>query len=356
MKMAKSYGKQMLQSAQFALFGVAGLLIGCNMSLNAAETTTNADGKIVYNNPIVEQRADPWIYKDTDGTYYFIGSHPEYNQIVLRSAKTINGLKDATEKVLWRKHASGPMSKHIWAPELHKVDGKWYIHFAASRAEDIWHISMYALVNDSANPMEGSWREAGQVDSGWENFALDATMFEHKGKRYMIWAQANKERTYNTALWMAEMTGPTSIDTKNVIKLTEPTLPWEIITYKVNEGPAVLIRNGKVFVTYSASATDHNYTMGLLWADADADLMDEKSWNKSQEPVFSTNEAVKRYGPGHNSFTVAEDGKTDVLIYHARTYKELIGNPLTDPNRDARARVITWDENGFPVFGQELAD
>ncbi|MER2490474.1 glycoside hydrolase family 43 protein [Catenovulum sediminis] len=308
-----------------------------------------------YNNPIAPQRADPWVYKDTDDTYYFIASVPEFDRIILRQSDTINGIKTAEEKVVWRKHASGPMSYHIWAPELHKIDGKWYIYFAAAKAEDIWHIRMYALSNDSANPMEGEWVEEGQVDSGWESFALDATTFTHKGKRYKIWAQQDRDASYNTALWMAEMTSPTSIK-QPVIQLTKPELPWEIIGYKVNEGPAVLIRNGKVFVTYSASATDHNYTMGLLWADVDADLMDPASWSKSQEPVFSSNPDLKRYGPGHNSFTVAEDGKTDLMIYHARTYKELIGNPLTDPNRDARVRVIKWKDNGFPDFGQTLAD
>ncbi|WP_228710859.1 glycoside hydrolase family 43 protein [Saccharobesus litoralis] len=311
---------------------------------------------MTYNNPLVEQRADPWIHKDTDNMYYFIGSAPEFDRIVLRGADSINGLSSAPEKVIWTKHESGPMSKHIWAPEIHKIDGKWYVYFAASRAEDIWHISMYALSNDSANPLEGEWKEEGQVDSGWENFALDATQFAHNGKRYMIWAQSNKERTYNTALWMAEMTSPTSIDTSNVIVLTEPELDWETIGYKVNEGPAVLIRNGKVFVTYSASATDHNYAIGLLWADENADLMDPASWNKSPKPVFSTNESLKRYGPGHNGFTVAEDGKTDLLIYHARSYRDLIGDPLSDPNRHARIRKITWDENGFPDFGQDLDD
>ncbi|WP_232824767.1 glycoside hydrolase family 43 protein [Algibacillus agarilyticus] len=321
-----------------------------------SDTNTLAETPMTYNNPLVEQRADPWIYKDTDETYYFIGSVPEFDRIILRSAKTINGLTNAAEKTVWRKHTTGPMSKHIWAPELHKIDDKWYIYFAASRAEDIWHISMYALSNSSANPMEGEWIEEGQVDSGWENFALDATTFKHKGKRYMIWAQSNKERSYNTALWMAEMTGPTSIDTSNVIVLTKPELAWETIGYKVNEGPAVIIRNGKVFVTYSASATDHNYAMGLLWADVDSDLMNEASWHKNPTPVLSTNEDVKRYGPGHNGFTVAEDGVTDLLIYHARDYRDLIGDPLSDPNRHARIRKVNWDENGFPVFGQALDD
>ena len=52
----------------------------------------------------------------------------------------------------------------------------------------------------------------------------------------------------------------------------------------------------------------------------------------------------------------AEDGKTDIMVYHARDYKEIEGASLNDPNRDTRLRVLHWDENGFPDFRQELGD
>jgi GH43 family beta-xylosidase len=59
---------------------------------------------VKYNNPIAEQRADPWIYKDSDGTYYFVATAPEFDRIEIRAAKTINGLKNAPAKTVWRKH------------------------------------------------------------------------------------------------------------------------------------------------------------------------------------------------------------------------------------------------------------
>ena len=45
----------------------------------------------------------------------------------------------------------------------------------------------------------------------------------------------------------------------------------------VNEGAAVLKRNGRIFITYSGSATDSNYAMGLLTADETATLLDPES-------------------------------------------------------------------------------
>ena len=52
--------------------------------------------------------------------------------------------------------------------------------------------------------------------------------------------------------------------------------------------------------------------------------------------------------PGHNSFTVSEDGADDILVFHARTYKEIAGDPLYDPNRHTFIRKIRWTADGMP--------
>ena len=89
----------------------------------------------VFTNPLVPQRADPWVWKHSDGYDYFIATVPAYDLIELRRATSIQGLATAEPKVIWRRHERGPMSHHIWAPELHFIDGKWYVYFAAGRAE-----------------------------------------------------------------------------------------------------------------------------------------------------------------------------------------------------------------------------
>ena len=187
----------------------------------------------------------------------------------------------------------------------------------------------------------------------WGSFKLDATTFEHRGRRYYVWAQAEPEIAVNTSLYIAEMASPFAIAGAPV-RISTPTLPWETVGFKVNEGAAVLVRNGRVFMTYSASATDANYCMGLLTADEDADLLDPRSWVKSPEPVFRTNEATSRYGQGHGRLTVAEDGVTDVLVYHARDDRQITGDPLFDPNRHARVQKLYWHPDGTPLFGVPL--
>ena len=101
----------------------------------------------------------------------------------------------------------------------------------------------------------------------------------------------------------------------------------------------------------SSSATDSTYCMGLLTAKDGSDLLDPKSWNKSDKPVLVTNEKKGIFGPGHNSFTTSRDGKADYLIYHARPYSEVdLDFALYDPNRHTWVKRISYDTDGNPVF------
>ena len=88
-------------------------------------------------NPLIPQRADPHLTHHTDGYYYFMGTVPEYDRLELRRAKSIAALATAEPKTIWRKHDTGAMGAHIWAPELHFIAGKWYVYFAAGAAEKV---------------------------------------------------------------------------------------------------------------------------------------------------------------------------------------------------------------------------
>ena len=303
--------------------------------------------------PLIEQRADPCIYRHGDGYYYFIASVPEYDRLELRRSKTLAGLANAEPVTVWRKPDSGPYSDLIWAPEIHYIDGTWAIYFAAAPSreikDDLFQHRMYALTTTAANPLEGEW-QLDQVDSGIDTFCLDATSFEHRGQRYYLWAQKGPGISGNSNLYIAPQESPTRI-AGDPVCLTIPECDWETIGFAVNEGPAVTVRHGRVFIAYSASATNHNYCMGLLYADEDADLLDPASWAKSPEPVFQSCYKRGIYGPGHNSFTVSEDGQQDILVYHARTYTEIEGDPLWDPNRHTYIKSFEWSDDGMPVFG-----
>ncbi len=310
---------------------------------------------MAWSNPLVEHRADPHVFLHSDGYYYLAATVPEYDRIEIRRAQTIGGLSDAPAKVVWTKHERGPMAAHIWAPEIHFVDGKWYIYFTAAPSSDIWAIRLFALENDSANPLEGDWVEKGQIKLAWESFSLDATTFEHRGTRYLVWTQRGDAPYDGTNIYIAEMDSPTSITGKPVM-LTSPEYGWETRGYRVNEAPAVLVRNGKVFMTYSASATDANYCLGMLVADADANLLEVGSWKKSSEPVLGSSPENSQFGPGHNSFTTMPDGEKVILVYHARSYEKIEGDPLHNADRATRAQELGWNPDGTPDFGVPVPD
>jgi GH43 family beta-xylosidase len=326
------------------------VLLACATS---AAASTFAE-PLRWSNPLVEQRADPHVTFHA-GNYYLTATVPEYDRIEVRRAASLDGLRAAPPAVIWKRHQSGPMSWHIWAPELHRIDGRWYVYFAASRAESIWDIRMFVLENAGPDPIEGSWIEKGEIRTQWESFSLDATTFEHRGARYLAWAQKDPHIKGNTNLYLARMDTPWSI-TGTPVRLSKPDLEWEQIRYWVNEGPAVLVRNGRVFMTYSASGTDANYCLGLLTADANADLLDTGSWTKETRPVFATWTVTGQYGPGHNSFTTSKDGKVDIMVYHARNYREIEGDPLQNPDRHTRAQIVAWRPDGTPHFGVPVPD
>ena len=303
-----------------------------------------------YRFPLIEQRADPFIYKHFDGYYYFTASVPSYDRIEIRRALIIDGLPSAKPKVVWRRRNEGEMSCLIWAPEIHYINDQWLIYFAAGHTMEVLDHRMYALACDVANPMEGSFVELGRINTGKEAFALDATSFVLEGLQYLVWAEQDQSILGHSNIYIARMTNPVTLATQPTL-LSWPSYDWECVRFKVNEGPAVLFHDRRVFISYSASGVGREYCIGLLWADLGTDLLHASSWTKSEKPVFTTSQENGWFGPGHNSFTVAEDDKTDLIVYHARPYAEIAGDPLFDPNRHTLVQPFSWDSEGMPMFG-----
>ena len=311
------------------------------------------DKNFNYREPWIMQRADPYVYHK-DGIYYFTGSMPKYDCITLRKSESLLGLADAQEVVVWKRHETGPMSEHVWAPELHYLYGKWYLYFAAGEKEDIWKIRPYVLECEGDDPITGNWVEKGMIqpaegdEFSFQAFSLDATVFKNKEKYYYVWAEKVGVGKQISNLYIAEMESPIKLKTVQVL-LTTPDYEWERYGFWVNEGPSVIHHEGKIYLTYSASDTGVNYCVGMLSVDEDADVLDSANWKKERNPVLKTDESLAIYGPGHNCFTEDEEGNV-VMVFHARTEKDLVGNPLYVPNRHAMMLEVKWDEEGKPVF------
>lgn len=95
-------------------------------------------------------------------------------------------------------------------------------------------------------------------------------------------------------------------------------------------------------------------------------MLDASAWKKQAYPVLTSSDVPGEYGPGHNSFTVDEEGNP-VFVYHARgeaCYKDECNwanqDPLYDPCRDARLKRVHWSVDGAPIlkmsYAEELAE
>ncbi len=299
-----------------------------------------------FRNPVLSSAPDPWVIRKDDW-YYF--THTTGNSIRLYRSRSISDLSKAEVKTVWTPPLMGMNSKNIWAPEIHFINDKWYFYYAADDGNNDNH-RMWVLENTSADPFAGTWVDRGKLELPEDRWAIDGTIFAHQDKLYFMWSGWEGTINGRQDIYITTMTDPFTADGPR-IKLSQPEHPWEKggAPPEVNEGPQFIHHDDKMFITFSASGcwTDQ-YTLGLLYASATDDILDPASWIKFPEPVFRTNASGGAFGPGHNGFFKSPDGEEDWIVYHANNSSGLgCGNA-----RSFRMQKFTWDENGFPVFGE----
>ena len=308
-----------------------------------------------FTNPLLPTGADPSvIYRE--GFYYYMQTTGA--NLTIWKTRDITDLRDAEKRVVWTPPASGPYSHQIWAPELHFLDGKWYIYFAADSGTNQTH-RIWVLENPSRDPLEGTWIMKGKLAAPEDKWAIDPTVFRDNGKLYAVWSGWQGDVNGEQDIYIARMKNPWTIEGHRVL-ISRPTFPWEefgdlsgqkISHVNVNEGPEVLKHGGKIFVIYSASGcwTDH-YALGMLTASADSDPLDPAAWKKTTHVMFAGSPSAQAFGTGHNTFFQSPDKKQYWIIYHA--------NPAANEGcgkfRSPRAQPFTWNQDGTPNFGKPV--
>jgi GH43 family beta-xylosidase len=300
-----------------------------------------------FKNPIMVNGADPWVYRHSDGNYYFMVSLQE--RLDLWSSKSLSAIAQGTRHTIWVPKADGPCSKNIWAPEIHFIGGKWYVYFTANDGGGDETRRIYVLENQSPDPLEKIWVEKGAINTQYAG--LDGTVLQHNGELYFLYAGYGNFPDYGSAIYIAQMTNPWTLKGANIL-LTKPEYDWEKQGgMAINEGPAILKRNGRIFLVYSASTTwTEDYCLGMLTASELSDLMTPMSWLKSNKSVFKKSVENKAVAPGHNSFTKSPDGKEDWIVYHAISGTS--GEKLNLDFRSTRAQKFEWNADGAPNFGE----
>ena len=326
---------------------LTGLAFYAIVGAATAQTVVAQEGQAsrdsTFTNPIVTTQATPdpsVVYHD--GWYYFTGTFAPSEGLWVWKSRTLTDWSDAIKQKVWDAPETGPMSRQIWAPELQRLRGKWYLYFTASDGEDDHH-RHYVLEADAPT---GPYKNKGRVDESFDRYAIDGSVLQTEdGRLYWMYTTYQK-------LGLVPMANPWTVDsTDRRITLATPTEPWERGWI---EAPEPLVHDGRVFVIYSAghSATPH-YMLGRITHTGGA-IMDPSAWEKHPDPVFKPYIGPEGavYTTGHNSFTTSPDGTEHWIVYHGKAWADPKKHGFA--GRMARAQRFTWRPDGTPDFGSPI--
>ncbi|MBQ9429487.1 MAG: glycoside hydrolase family 43 protein, partial [Clostridia bacterium] len=297
----------------------------------------------ILENPIFSAipAGDPHILYDGEtGYYYAVYSAPKNDRVTLYRAKTIAELGKAQGKDVYVAGADREIKHKLFAPELHKVDGKWYIYASgATSTEDknetpSRSVRLFCLEAIGDDPF-GDYIFKGFLND--DILAIDAHVFTYKGENYV--SAARILSGVGNTIMLAKLENPWTVDTARVAVISTPVLGYETLSGRINEGPFAFEHDGKLFILYSCN-DGPNYSLGLLELTGD-DLLNKTSWTKHDKAVFTGTASV--ISPGHCSVFLSPDGSQYWLAYH--TSNKAVGRAIS-------IKRFTFDENGQPVLGQ----
>ncbi|PAZ09467.1 hydrolase [Streptomyces sp. SA15] len=320
------------------------------LSAGIAQPASAAPGR-PYTNPIKAQKgADPWL-EYYNGNYYLITT-TFTNKLLMRKAPTLAGLATAPSVQVWEDSTSS-RGTNFWAPEIHFIDGRWYLYYSAGQVGAACCDSQrtHVLESAGADPMgpytyKNKLAGSNLTPGGW---LIDASVLRLGGSLYLLGSGFVGGSAQS--LVIAPMSNPYTLASSTFSVISQPTNSWERSGAPVNEAPVALQRNGQTFVTFSASSCQTaDYKLGMLTYTG-GDPLSASSWAKAAGPIFQRNDANRVYGPGHNGFFTSPDGTENWIVYHANS----ASNGGCGNGRTTRAQKFTWNANGTPNLGTPVA-
>lgn len=314
-------------------------LSSCLLTFPAIRATADS----MFTNPIVARGADPWVVLWKDA-YYLCQSGGGFGVWVSRSEQLQN-MGRGNRQLVWNPPKGMAWSKELWAPEMHYLQGKWWIYVAADDGDNAHH-RMYVLEGDKEDP-QAPYTFRGKITAPTDRWAIDATILKMPDEKlYCVWSGWEGKTNVAQHLYIAPMSNPWTISGERV-RISSPEYDWELHgNPRINEGPEILRHGTNMFIIYSASGSwGDDYCLGqLAWTGGN--VMDPKSWVKNPQPVFSRTENV--FGPGHCSFTKSRDGAEDWIVYHSAIRSG------AGWNRQINIQKFTWNTDGSPNFGRPV--
>lgn len=306
-----------------------------------------------YDFPFATNRADPCISKWKD-KYYFIATNDadSNHTLYIREADTIPQLLNAKEELILDSITYDDIGGLLWAPELHVVDDELYIFHAATPGE-FFHEECHVMAlrkggnptckDDWSRPMRVIKKDGSYLCEAGKTISLDMTCFKWNDDYYVSWSE-RQFLPVDIGAWLyiakIDSKEPWKLITDPVL-LSKPDYGWANNHTFVDEGPFALIRDGRIFLTFSSAAVDATYVVSYLTAKSGADLLNLDNWTKCNYPILSSRSVEGEYGPGHNSYVIDDEGNV-WNAYHAR--------PGVEGPRSSGLRRVHFDIYGYPVL------
>jgi GH43 family beta-xylosidase len=277
---------------------------------------------------------DPWVVAH-EGSLLLL-QVADKRRIVVKRLRDLSRMDRNVAKVIWTPSGPTRHLRQVWAPELHHIDGRWYVYFTATDGRPGGHRT-YALVAD--DPL-GPYLTLGSVcDPAHDLWAIDLTVFPNAGRLYAVWSGWDGPHDgFPQNLYIAPMANPWTISGERQC-LSRPQHGWETSVAPVNEGPSVIRHpvSGRLFILYAADASwTQSYKTGLL-AWTGGEVTDPASWQKLPRPLFT--------GGGHGC--VVDTPAESHFVYH----RKLSGDPGW-ADREICVAHFEWDPDGYPVVRQ----
>lgn len=276
---------------------------------------------------------DPFILLH-NGTYYMYATSAKDGFLLWTS----ENLCDWTEGGYCYKDS--PWGEcDFWAPEVHERNGKFYLVYTA-RWKKNHSLRIGMAISDSPEGPFKDLKDEPLFDYGYA--AIDATLFRDGEKEYFYYVRDCSENVVNGVHTSEIYACGISEDYTALVgepkKISLPDLDWEHKSgpeWLWNEGPALLKREGKYYLNYSANCyATRDYSVGC--SESDSPL---GPFVKYDAPILTYKQDVYS-GPGHNCFFVGKDGKLYTAFHVHTDYEKPSGN------RRACIAEVCFDENG----------
>ena len=209
---------------------------------------------------------------------------------------------------------------HFWAPEVIYHHGKFVMHYTAL-SRKLKSLRLGVAVADNPKGPFVDVHNAPMFDFGYA--AIDGSVLVCDEGNFFYYSRDCSENYVNgvktSQLYCIRMNDDLTEVVGEPVLVTTPEEEFELksmsleVPHLWNEGPCIIIRDGKYVMNYSANFyASNDYAICVATADHPMG-----PWKKSvNNPVLSCREDL--FGSGHNAFFTAKDGKL-MTAFHIQT-------------------------------------